>query len=43
MCREQAALRYVALAGGIVWVVVLVSLVFVQAIHALDRSDDADP
>ena len=35
-------LRYVALAGGIVWIVVLVGLIFVQAIHALDRSDDAD-
>jgi hypothetical protein len=36
-------LRYVALAGGIVWIVVLVGLVFVQAIHALGRSDDAEP
>jgi len=35
-------LRYVALAGGVVWIVVLVSLIFVQAIHALGRSDDAD-
>ncbi len=38
-----AVLRYVALAGGVVWIVVLVSLIFVQAIHALGRSDDADP
>jgi len=38
-----AVLRYVALAGGIVWIVVLVSLIFVQALHALGRSDDADP
>jgi len=37
-----AVLRYVALAGGVVWVVVLVSLIFVQAFHALSRSDDAD-
>jgi hypothetical protein len=35
-------LRYVALAGGLVWIVVLVSLVIVQAIHALGRSDDPD-
>ena len=35
-------LRYVALAGGIVWIVVLVGLIFVQAIHALGRSDDAE-
>ena len=35
-------LRYVALAGGVVWIVVLVGLIFVQAIHALGRSDDAD-
>ena len=34
-------LRYVALAGGVVWIVVLVSLIIVQAIHALGRSDDA--
>ena len=37
-----AVLRYVALAGGVVWIVVLVGLIFVQAIHALGRSDDAD-
>ena len=36
-------LRYVALAGGVVWVLVLVGLVFVQAIQGLGRSDDADP
>ena len=38
-----AVLRYVALAGGVVWVVVLVGLIFVQAIHALGRSDDGEP
>ena len=37
-----AVLRYVALAGGIVWIVVLIGLIFVQAIHTLGRSDDAD-
>ncbi len=37
-----AVLRYVALAGGVVWTVALVALIFVQAIHAVDRSDDAD-
>ncbi len=36
-------LRYVAEAGGIVWIAVLVGLIFVQAIHSLGRSDDADP
>jgi hypothetical protein len=35
-----AALRYVALAGGILWVVDLVAIVLVQAIDALDRSDE---
>ncbi len=35
-------LRYVALAGGVVWIVDLVGLIFVQAIRALDRSDDPD-
>jgi hypothetical protein len=35
-------LRYVALAAGVIWIVVLVALVFVQAIHALGRSDDSD-
>ena len=35
-------LRYVALAGGVAWIVVLVGLIFVQAIHALGGSDDAD-
>ena len=38
-----AVLRYVALAGGVVWIVVLVGLIFVQAIHTLGGSDDADP
>jgi purine-cytosine permease-like protein len=37
-----AVLRYVALAGGVVWIVVLVGLILVQAIHALGGSDDAD-
>jgi hypothetical protein len=37
-----AVLRYVALAGGVVWIVVLIGLIFVQAIHALGGSDDAD-
>ena len=37
-----AVLRYVALAAGVVWIVVLVGLIFVQAIQALGRSDDAD-
>jgi len=37
-----AVLHYVALAGGVVWIVILVSLIFVQAIHALGRSDDPD-
>jgi hypothetical protein len=35
-------LRYVALAGGVVWIVVLVALIFVQALRALDHSDDSD-
>jgi hypothetical protein len=35
-------LRYVAEAGGIVWTMVLIGLIFVQAIHSLGRSDDAD-
>jgi len=38
-----AVLRYVALAGGVVWVVVLVGLIFVEAIQMLGRSDDAEP
>ena len=33
-------LRYVAQAGGIVWIAVLVALIFVQAIHTLGRSDE---
>ena len=35
-------LRYVAEAGGVVWIMVLIGLIFVQAIHSLGRSDDAD-
>ena len=35
-------LRYVALAGGVAWIVVLVGLIFAQAIDTLGRSDDAD-
>jgi Mn2+/Fe2+ NRAMP family transporter len=35
-------LRYVALAGGIVWIMVLIGLIFAQAIYAASRSDDAD-
>lgn len=37
-----AALHYVALAGGVVWIVVLLGLIFVQAIHALGGPDDAE-
>lgn len=37
-----AVLRYVALAGGVVWIVVLAGLIFVQAIQALGPWDDAD-
>lgn len=37
-----AVLHYVALAGGVVWIVVLIGLVLVQAIHSCGRSDDAD-
>ncbi len=36
-------LGYVALALAIMWVVVLIALVLVQAIHLLGRSNDADP
>ena len=36
-------LSYVALALGIVWIVVLIALVLVQAIRSLGRSEDADP
>ncbi len=36
-------LRYVALAGGAVWIVVLIGLIVVQAIDILGRSDDAEP
>ena len=35
-------LRYLALAGGVTWVVDLVSIILVQAIAALDRPDDED-
>ncbi len=38
-----AVLRYVALAGGVVWILVLIGLILVQAAHALASSDDADP
>jgi hypothetical protein len=38
-----AVLRYVALAGGIVWILVLVVLVLVQAIQALGPSEEDDP
>ncbi len=37
-----AVLRYVALAGGVVWIVALIGLILVQAIHTYGRSDDAD-
>jgi len=37
-----AVLGYVALGGGIVWIVVLIGLIFVLAINALARSDDPD-
>jgi hypothetical protein len=36
-------LRYVALAAGIIWIMVLVGLILVQAIHNLSGRDDADP
>jgi hypothetical protein len=35
-------LRYLALAGGIGWVVVLVCLVLAQGLNALAGADDAD-
>jgi len=35
-----AALRYVALAGGVLWIVDLVAIVLLQAIDALDRPDE---
>ena len=38
----SVALRYVALGGGVVWVVVIVSLVLVQAISNLGGSDKSD-
>jgi hypothetical protein len=37
-----AALRYVALAGGVLWVVDLVAIVLVQAMDSLDRPDEED-
>jgi hypothetical protein len=36
-CR---VLRYVGLAGGVVWIMALVGLVIIQAIHALGGPDD---
>ncbi len=36
------ALRYVALAGGVLWVLDLAAIVVVQAIDSLDRPDDED-
>jgi hypothetical protein len=36
-------LQYVALAGGVVWIMVLVGLILVQAIHVVGGSDDAEP
>ena len=36
------ALRYVALAGGVLWVLNLAAIVVVQAIDSLDRPDDED-
>ncbi len=38
----SVALRYVALAGGVVWIVGIVSLVLVQAISSLSGSDKSD-
>jgi hypothetical protein len=35
-------LRYVALAGGVVWVVDLVAIVLVQAVGTLDRMDEGN-
>ena len=37
-----AVLRYVALAGGVVWVVDLVAIVLVQAIDTLTRPDEEE-
>ena len=37
-----AALRYVALAGGVLWTADLIAIVLVQAIDSLDRPDDED-
>ena len=36
----DAALRYVAVAAGILWVVDLVAIVLLQAINMLDRPDN---
>jgi hypothetical protein len=36
------ALRYVAMAGGVLWIVDLIAIVLVQAIDALDRPDDEE-
>jgi hypothetical protein len=38
----SSALRYVALAGGVAWVVDLVAIVLVQAIGSLDHPDEED-
>ncbi len=38
-----AVLRYVALAGGIAWIVVLVCLLLVQGLNALADSDEDEP
>jgi hypothetical protein len=37
-----AVLRYVALTGGVVWVVDLVAIVLVQAIGTLQQEDERD-
>jgi hypothetical protein len=36
------ALRYVALGGGVLWVVDLIAIVLLQAIDALNRPDDQE-
>ena len=40
--KGARVLRYVALIGGVAWIMVLVGLVMVQAIHSLGGSDDSD-
>jgi hypothetical protein len=37
-----AVLQYVGLAGGVLWIMVLVALIIVQAIHTLGEPDDPD-